>query len=1783
MLYLIKQINTKMYFLSLCSMDEESQGCDGQDYTLQATQALEVMRKRLPPHIINCFVASGYETLSTIADMDVSGQPGDSISVIEEYIGKMHAGDPTFSHASASAITSATSTTGATASATTPAKFVFPPGHREIITKLVKEVKRLQNTHQATLKRKRSSDSSKKRQVKKLRTEDDNCAAGCSSDQSTFSPASAYQCIRQKVVKWARQQKDDRIKTLKEHDDYEIKISVYGNNQVNTSILCNSCGQVYKLAEVDKGSIKLSNWTRHVKRCFTAKSKSGKAKTIKQYFPVNVPPAPQEFVLADQYQHFRLPPPRREGQTKQTTKLTSSIETKSNELHQPDLLSICLSPSTQPSAQNASSAAPNTAGCSSSEADMPRSFDHSNSTCSESHQLSVGLSPSFVPSAQNASSAAPNTAGCSSSEADMPRSFDHSNSTCSESHQLSVGLSPSFVPSAQNASSAAPNTAGCSSSEADMPRSFVHSNSTCSESHQLSVGLSPSFVPSAQNASSAAPNTAGCSSSEADMLRPVDLTLSQSPGCPLLIQPMVQNSSFGAINSGCCSSETDMALDITMECTPLNDGQISASIVHSDSFESTASFATTDWSRSSRNRLALLKAASDTRQTKMTSYYNQIIDTISEFPCISEVLNKAPMLSEGDNYKSVRGLLKNLLVNAEKNALKVSSAMRHETIIKKFATSLLIYCGPLAYNFLHCNLAKALPSLRTVQRSFEKDYKPFCEGIFRFDELLAHLTAYNAAKIVACGEDATRLISRVEYDSESNKLVGFVLPCNDNSLPNCDAFIANTFEAIEDAFKSGVIAKYAFVYMVQPLTKGVPAFCLACLGSDNRFSNELVAKRWKHIREECHKRGIIALSFGADGDSRELRAMQLSTQLCLSRRQQKKGNDLPTSIAVPVKISPTWSTWFAMQNPTEVAYVQDVVHVAVKLKSRLLKPSIALPLGNYLAGLHDLRMIQSVFGKDQHGIRERDINHKDKQNFDAVLRLTSDSVMTLLSQIPDAKGTRAYLTVVKHVMDSFLDKGLDPLSRIEKIWYAVFFVRYWRWWLTHHPNYTLGSNFITQNAYVCIELNAHALIVFLMKLRDSNCDESFCPWMLGSQSCERIFRTARSMSSTFSTIINFGMLGLLRRLHRLHTQICLEAESERTGIKYPSVEAHKSKDGCNKQVQHDSLPCNEEILKSVEKAKKLAQEMMETLGMAKLLQDKKCWEYPPIPTVKESEINDGDDDNEDDDDAVTDQVIPYLLQEGAISHDESGEISNGINKLSSMGIIDKGLNEHLTTLHQKAFKRSPSTSLPMYDMTEDSSKASKKKQKFSPYVQVHYGEKSTFIHKSTAVWLLQEGERVSSDRLFRVRGKQPFAIDRCNQKHHSENVQPVVSEVINIGDICVFTISQQWRLGRVLKFSYFHEKTKKRRQYAGSSVNLSDDNIEKIGVLCSWYTSSGPNKSSSAVVTPVLTKACSEMPHAFQPVLSYLCTTSYSCFEWLTDDETSARPSILSRDQSLEKLVTSDNLTLKSSTLSFIQTCMNNQSTREDNATPVKTPSTWLTIGKYVMTKKDKQDVLTGKELKDQHVSVYLSILKEKFPHICGLQNTILQQRDDPAIQRENGQMLLQVIHIRKNHWALIQVVKNEEVLLYDSAYNSTTDDTVDLITKLVHSPSCILKISIMNTAKQTGATDCALFALATVTSLALGSDPLQVVLDQSQLRSHYITSIESRSISFFPTLKRRRVADRISSSQEYEIFCYCRMVNDGEKMVCCDTCEIWHHRGCIEDYDDDSEEPWFCKYCKLK
>jgi len=78
-----------------------------------------------------------------------------------------------------------------------------------------------------------------------------------------------------------------------------------------------------------------------------------------------------------------------------------------------------------------------------------------------------------------------------------------------------------------------------------------------------------------------------------------------------------------------------------------------------------------------------------------------------------------------------------------------------------------------------------------------------------------------------------------------------------------------------------------------------------------------------------------------------------------------------------------------------ICCVQDVVHVTVKLKSRLLKPQIVLPMeaqfeasllclklcfqivhcGNFFASGNHLHTLRQSLQKDKHGLWLKDINH----------------------------------------------------------------------------------------------------------------------------------------------------------------------------------------------------------------------------------------------------------------------------------------------------------------------------------------------------------------------------------------------------------------------------------------------------------------------------------------------------------------------------------------------------------------------------------------------------------------------------------------------------------------------------------------------------------------------------------------------------------------------------------------------------------------------------------------
>ena len=251
-------------------------------------------------------------------------------------------------------------------------------------------------------------------------------------------------------------------------------------------------------------------------------------------------------------------------------------------------------------------------------------------------------------------------------------------------------------------------------------------------------------------------------------------------------------------------------------------------------------------------------------------------------------------------------------------------------------------------------------------------------------------------------------------------------------------------------------------------------------------------------------------------------------------------NDALTAIPCSSLKSPCipelWSSWCNIKSPSAVAFVQDAVHIAVKLKTRLLRLSMMLSMGDYVAGSSHLKILHANFGKDLHGLRLKDIDLKDKQNFDAIMNIIRAAPH--LENIPEAAGTRQFIEIIQCVVDSYMDKSLEPLQSIEKIWYVVFFLRFWRNWITVHPVYKVQRHFITSNAFKCIELNAHALIISLLTLRDNFEGKAcFLPWILGSRSCEQAFRSVRSMSGIFFHNHQFWDVGFIEMIASLRYHI----------------------------------------------------------------------------------------------------------------------------------------------------------------------------------------------------------------------------------------------------------------------------------------------------------------------------------------------------------------------------------------------------------------------------------------------------------------------------------------------------------------------------------------------------------------------------------------------------------------------------------------------------------------------
>lgn len=665
---------------------------------------------------------------------------------------------------------------------------------------------------------------------------------------------------------------------------------------------------------------------------------------------------------------------------------------------------------------------------------------------------------------------------------------------------------------------------------------------------------------------------------------------------------------------------------------------------------------------------------------------------------LNEIANENESHTEEKSTTRAHYFLNKLKTVADQNATRKKGGYRYEKDIQLFSIYLRIIVGKLAYQTLQSNLEAALPSLPTVDRYIRSSHFQIIPGVLRTGELLQYLNERNLPKMVSISEDMTRIINRVQYDSRTNQLYGFVEPINrQTGMPIPCCFPARFCEEIIRHFMKGTVSNYINVVMVQPIAKGASSFCLLLYGSDNRFTAVDVKKRWKYIENELQKVGITVLTISSDSDARYNAAMrELST--------------LGENSCV--------AEWFSCrQNASPAFLVQDTVHIITKMRNFILRTLWAqkkIPFGKRIIDIAHVYVLLYKYSKDKHLLTESVLNPTDRQNFSSAQKMCSVKVTDLLTAGVDrAEATALFLELMRNIMHSFMDPQLSPIQRIRAIWYPVFIMRIWRQYIADNWQFNFKDNFMTTNCYVCIELNAHALILLMHHLKEINRADLFLPELFSSQPCETTFRQFRSLSSIYSTITNCTVKEACARISKIQIQSdIMNATSDE--FVYPRFK-QKSE---HIKIEHFELPSKEEIFAEIEHCQKDAISTAKKFGLIAprcKIKNYVCKLNSLETKIKATKINyDSTDQRED----------IALLDLGNIQlKDYTGKMKN-----------------------------------PIIDIN-------------SPYIELLGDDGEQKIVKKTSLcWLLQEDcPKLSSDRLLRVRQatRNPYSHVRCNTKHKS--------------------------------------------------------------------------------------------------------------------------------------------------------------------------------------------------------------------------------------------------------------------------------------------------------------------------------------------------------------------------------------------------------------------------------
>ncbi|CAI6371460.1 unnamed protein product [Macrosiphum euphorbiae] len=327
-------------------------------------------------------------------------------------------------------------------------------------------------------------------------------------------------------------------------------------------------------------------------------------------------------------------------------------------------------------------------------------------------------------------------------------------------------------------------------------------------------------------------------------------------------------------------------------------------------------------------------------------------------------------------------------------------------------------------------------------------------------------------------------------------------------------------------------------------------------------------------------------------------------------------------------------------------------------------------------------------------------------------------------------------------------------------------------------DYSLKNNFITSNCLSCIEINAHSLIslIHLFHNNQGLKAEMFVPWLLNSQPCEKLFRSARSLTSTFSTVIHFSMYDLIHRLHRIEMLNIIKNDLSNSqnnelndaydelGVQFNFPINHRTAKDKNKQLRNnEELQSMSDIRvqEIVEKSLLDIQLLVTSMG---LMEESMLVDHSISKTIqswitvksknanykipdKEQNNSDNDSDDQGDDDIQNEYInkcTSMVAEKNNCDQELLDQDTDEFNQLNNASQIDLttylGLDSNDKTRIKDLNLKEYSKELGEIDLSTD-----------SPFVCLCLSPSiEVVIKKSSLCWLLENNkDRISTDRLRR--------------------------------------------------------------------------------------------------------------------------------------------------------------------------------------------------------------------------------------------------------------------------------------------------------------------------------------------------------------------------------------------------------------------------------------------------